>query len=234
MKTSFVFCLIVLITSCGRGKQGKPGEVGSVIQGASAVSTGVDLVDIEPGLVCTAGGVSIHTFFDLDSDGTLDADENIIKVKSLCNGVDGEDGTSSTLTMEGFSSSAECPVGGVKISSNTSAPFEICNGSNGLNGEQGIQGVQGIPGIAGSNGAAGQDGAAGANGANGTSVIPVQFCADDKSKFPEFGLMIGDELFAVYWGTTPASPSKAQAFLAKLTPGKYQSTGGNNCIFLVE
>lgn len=46
--------------------------------------------------------------------------------------------------------------------------------------------------------------------------------------------MIGKDLFAVYWGTTPASPNTPQALLTKLVPGNYQSTGGNNCLFSIQ
>jgi hypothetical protein len=80
---------------------------------------------------------------------------------------------------------------------------------------------------------AGANGQNGQNGAPGTIVTPVKFCANDNSTFPEYGLMIGNDLFAVYWGTTPASPTKPQAFLTKLVPGNYRSTGGNNCLFSI-
>jgi hypothetical protein len=45
--------------------------------------------------------------------------------------------------------------------------------------------------------------------------------------------MVENDLFAVYWGTTPASPNKPQAFLTKLVAGNYMSTGGNNCLFTI-
>ena len=147
-----------------------------------------------------------------------------MKVKALCyglngsNGTNGTNGTSGSITLESVASSATCPSGGVKITSTSSSGLEVCNGVNGLNGEHGLPGVQGIPGLADS---------------SGTIVTPVKFCATDNSTFPEYGLMIGEELFAVYWGSTPASPSTPQAFLTKLVAGNYMSTGGNNCLFTI-
>ena len=233
----FIFGLLALV-SCGKnGKDGRNGLDGAStmgLNGADAVSTGVDFTDIGPGLACANGGISIFTFRDVNSDGLLQSEEEIIKVKAIChglNGTNGTDGVNASITLESVTSSETCPNGGVKISSSSSSPVEICNGINGLNGEQGIQGVQGIPGIAGADGQDGQDGQ---DGAPGTNVIPVKFCANDNSTFPEYGLMIGNELFAVYWGTTPASPNKPQAFLTKLVAGNYQSTGGNNCLFSVQ
>lgn len=231
----FMFCILALV-SCGKnGKNGSNGLDGATLAGLDGVSTGVDFENIDPGLACANGGVSIFTFRDSNADGSFQsADESIIKVKALCHGVDGvagQDGADgadgSSVTLMSVASSSSCPNGGVKLSSGSEAPIEICNGVNGLNGEQGIQGVQGIPGIAGSNGTNGT------NGTHGTIVTPVKFCANDNSTFPEYGLIIGSDLFAVYWGTTPASPSNPQAFLTKLVAGNYMSTGGNNCLFQV-
>jgi hypothetical protein len=227
-KFLFLVCVLTLV-SCGKsGKNGKNGLDGSNIAGLNGSSTGVDFGDIEPGLACESGGVSIFTFKDSNSDGMLQSGESVIKVKSVCNGVNGSagaDGATPSITLESVSASSACPTGGVKISSGSSSATEVCNGVNGLNGEQGLPGVQGIPGIAGSNGADGKD---------ASSVTPVQFCKDDKSQYPEYGLMIGGELYAVYWGTTPASPKTQQAFLTKLVAGQYSSTGGNNCLFQVK
>lgn len=244
--TLTLLCLLSL-AACGKnGKDGKDGVDGARVEGlngADGISTGIDFADIDPGLVCPTGGVSIFTFRDENSDSILQSEEPIIKVKAICNGLngldgqdgadgqDGVDGTNASLTLESIAASTTCPNGGVRISSNTSPAVEVCNGINGLNGEQGIPGVQGIPGMTGATGAAGADGQ---DGAPGTSILPVKFCATDNSTFPEYGLMIGEDLFAVYWGTTPASPSKPQAFLTKLVPGRYQSTGGNNCLFTIQ
>jgi len=185
----------------------------------------VDFSDINPGLACENGGISIFTFQDLNSDGDLQSSEPILKVKSVCNGTNGTNGSNgvnASITLESVASSYACPSGGVKIKSSDAIAIEVCNGVNGLNGDQGVPGMQGLPGMAGT------------NGTNGTSITPVKFCNDDNSTFPEYGLLIGDDLFAVYWGTTPSSPKVAQAFLTKLVPGKYMSTGGNNCLFAID
>ena len=256
---NFIFLFFALsLVSCGKnGVNGTNGLDGTSTLGLSAESTGVDFADINPGLACANGGISIYTFHDSNSDGTLDNDESIIKVKALCNGINGINGINGTngangtngtngtngvnasITLESVLSSATCPNGGVRFTSGSSAPVEVCNGINGINGEQGLTGMQGIPGLAGSNGTNGTDGtdgvdgANGTNGTNGTIVTPVKFCSSDNSTFPEYGLMIGNDLYAVYWGSTPASPHHSQAFLTKLVAGNYQSTGGNNCLFTI-
>lgn len=212
-----IFCLLVLV-SCGKaGKNGSDGISPIAPQSIAAVSYGVDFEDIEPGLACAAGGISLFTFEDENTDGIFQNGEAIIKVKALCNG---SNGSSAAITLDSIASSSACPAGGVKITSGASS-IEVCNGEAGLNGEQGLAGIQGVPGIAGSAGAA------------GTVVTPVKFCASDNSTYPEYGLMVGEELFAVYWGPTPASPNASQAFLTKLIAGNYMSTGGNNCLFSV-
>jgi hypothetical protein len=246
MKLILTVALLSLLVACGKdGKNGADGSNGATILGVDGVSTGIDFEDINSGLVCAAGGISVFTFRDINSDGAYQSEESIIKVKAICHGVngqdgldgidgqdgqdgaDGQDGTNASVTLETIAANVNCPTGGVKIYATGSAPVEVCNGINGLNGEQGLQGVQGIPGLNGANGVDGQD------GSDGTQVLPVKFCPNDNSTFPEYGLMVGSELFAVYWGTTPASPSTAQAFLTKLVPGQYRSTGGNNCLFRI-
>jgi hypothetical protein len=255
MKHIFFISALSLLVSCGKQAQdGKDGRDGATVFGINGTSTGIDFEDIDPGLACASGGVSIFTFSDLNSDGRFDTNESILKVKAICHGtngtngidgVDGIDGTNGTdgvngqnasITLESVISSTKCPSGGVKISSSTSSPVEVCNGVNGLNGEQGIPGIQGLPGMPGANGTNGIDGingTDGTNGTNGTVVTPVKFCTNDNSTFPEYGLLIGSDLFAVYWGTTPASPNTPQAFLTKLVAGNYKSTGGNNCLFSI-
>jgi hypothetical protein len=199
-----IFCILVLV-SCGKaGKDGVDGISAPVALGPDKILTGIDFEDIDPGLVCANGGVSIFTFQDENTDGLFQIGESVLKVKAICNGIDG---TNASLTIENIASSVSCPSGGVKVSGGSLSPVEVCHGVNGLNG---------------------------LNGANGTIVQPVKFCSTDNSAFPEYGVMIGDELFAVYWGTTPGSPSTSQAFLTKLVAGNYRSTGGNNCLFSIE
>jgi hypothetical protein len=230
-------CLVLslfILVSCGKDSEnGLSIQDPPVLQELGTPNVGIDFTDIDPGLACANGGMSIFSFYDSNSDRLFQSDEIIIKTKAIChglNGTNGVNGTNASLSLESFLASATCPGGGVKISGSASVSVEVCNGVNGLNGQQGIQGVQGIPGMAGATGATGETGAA---GTNATQVTPVKFCANDNSAFPEYGLLIGEELFAVFWGPTPGTPSVSQAFLSKLVAGNYMSTGGNNCLFAV-
>lgn len=211
MKTSFSLFTLTLLVSCGN----------PVKNGNDGTSAGIDMQDAP---VCFNGGVVLSSFKDLNNDGILDIKEPVTAVKTICNGVNGQ---SATVNLESINAGTTCPAGGILISSSVSGSVPVCNGVNGLNGANGLQGVQGVPGI---QGPAGPQGPA---GVNGTIVVPVKFCTNDNTAFPEYGLMIGHDLFAVYWGKTPGSPNKEQAFLAKLTPGSYMSTGGNNCQFTI-
>jgi hypothetical protein len=211
MRNGFwIFCLLLLV-SCGKDGKNGSNVVAPTVQSIIPVSYGIDFEDVVPGLICAAGGVSIFTFEDDNNDGTFQVGEVVVKVKAVCNGTNG---SSSSISLESLTSSNACPSGGVKIVSGPSS-IEVCNGVDGVNGANGTDGQQGLAGAAGS------------------LVVPVKFCASDNSTYPEYGLMIDGELFAVNWGPTPASPSISQAFLTKLVSGNYMSTGGNNCLFSV-
>ena|ERR1035437_8122957 len=115
-------------------------------------------------------------------------------------------------------------------------------GPQGPVGFTGAQGVAGIPGLVGpvgpvgatgSQGVQGIPGLQGVAGQNATSVTTVKFCHDDTSAFPEYGIVIGSSIYAVYWGSAPYSPNTSEAFLALIKPGNYMSTGGNGCYFTV-
>ncbi|HXH74554.1 MAG TPA: hypothetical protein VNJ08_06290 [Bacteriovoracaceae bacterium] len=187
----------------------------------TAISTGVDFEDILPGLACLNGDTSIFTFQDTNSNGHLDSDESVLKIKALCNGINGTngvngvDGINTSVALKSIASSITCPYGGVKFTSGNLTPVEVCNGSNGINGVNGLPGIQGIPGLAGSDGINGVDGDDGIDGINGVdgeesingtnaNITPVKFCPTDDSTFPEYGLLIGDDLFAVHWEKTKA------------------------------
>lgn len=119
-----------------------------------------------------------------------------------------------------------------------SDPVELTNGQTGPQGPQGEQGQvgpQGPVGSAGIQGPVGPKGDVGSTGLSGTpgsSITTIKFCHDDTSTFPEYGVVIGSSIYAVYWGTTPSS-SQPEAFLALIIPGHYRSTGGNGCSFTV-
>jgi hypothetical protein len=181
--------------------------------GNNGVSMGID-VSTATTLVCPFGGSKIVVFKDLNSDGLLDNSDSITAITSVCNGANGMNGTngingtSASISVQS-ATAMQCSTGGYVFTSTGNPSVVVCNGN------QGTQGIQGPSGQA------------------GTQVIPIKFCSNDSSAFPEYGLMVGDQVFAVYWGVTPSSPNKEQSFLALLTPGSYKSTGGNNCNFTV-
>ena len=61
-----------------------------------------------------------------------------------------------------------------------------------------------------------------------SNVSTIKLCADYTSEYPEYAICINNQLYAVYQGSTPNTPS---AFLALIVPGSYVSTGGNGCRF---
>jgi len=193
-----------------QGIQGIQGDQGDRGYGAGIVS--------RPATNCPSeanGGTQFTTFVDKNSDGQLSEDDVVTSISVVCGGLAGQDGRageSSRLTVV-LANASQCPAGGYVYTSqngNETQSMPVCNGTQGL---QGLQGVAGAP---------------------GSSVTPVKFCVSDNTRFPEYGLLIGNELFAVYWGPQPYSPNASTAFLAKVVPGSYRSTGGNGCYFKVD
>lgn len=97
------------------------------------------------------------------------------------------------------------------------------DGTNGINGQAGTPGVNGKDGLNGTDGEGGQD---------ATPVTMIKFCPNERevypSNFPEYGMCIDNNLYAVYWNGNAA-------FLAKLLPGRYTTTAiGGNCTFTVK
>jgi hypothetical protein len=86
-------------------------------------------------------------------------------------------------------------------------------------GQTGSQGAPGLPG----------DSVTGPAGADGTQITPVQFCIGTPvypSTFPETGLCINNQIYAVY--------SVNDGFLTLIPPGAYSSDGVNSsCNFTV-
>lgn len=162
------------------------------------------LIKVSASASCDGFRYDVYT--DYNKDGLLDNNEPVTSVTNVCHGVNGK---SPSLIVR--MATNECPSGGYIFSADDTETV-VCHGMDGANGLTGMQGPQGEP---------------------GTSITPVKFCGSDNSTYPEYGLMVGSQLFAVYWGETPASPNKKQAFLTLLVPGTYQSTGGNNCQFTI-
>lgn len=218
--------------------QGTPGTIGQ-----DGISMGVDVTSEAPS--CLAGGSTVKTFIDANRNSALDIDEVVKQTSIICNGIAGTNGTNGSNGTNGINgtsvtvaaaSAAQCPSGGVVLNNVT----KICNGVNGTTGPQGAQGTtgaqgpQGIQGIAGAQGAAGQAGAVGSTGPQGPAGInggvgnmtPVQLCPGDTASFKEYGFVVGNDLYAVYF-----DKNQPIAFLAKLNPGNYVTTNGSNCTF---
>lgn len=94
-------------------------------------------------------------------------------------------------------------------SNKNQSSFAVCNGANGSNGTNGAQGAQG------------PQGEPGAAGQNTTPITAVQFCpgytTNYPSTFPEFGLCLNSQIYAVYW-------DGHNAWLALVAPGYWAST----------
>lgn len=102
-----------------------------------------------------------------------------------------------------------------------------------LPGPQGAQGPAGINGTNGTNGTNGSAGQNGTNGVNGSTagMSAVKLCAADNATHPEYGFVVGDSIYAVYYGVVNGTLS---AFLAKLNAGSYVTTNDNTpCAFTV-
>jgi hypothetical protein len=144
--------------------------------------------------------------------------------KHICNGLDGVDG------LDGLSGPQGAP--GQNGSDGKSA-YEIAV-ENGFVGSvsdwlTSLHGADGSPGLTGPAGPIGPQGPAGTAGVG--NVHPIPLCPGDQAAFPEYGLVIGDSIYAVYYGTIDGS---LQGFLAKLTPGTYRTTNGTPaCQFTV-
>ena len=194
------------------------------------VSMGVDVS--QSAASCEAGGVTIKTYVDSNSNSQLEAGELVKQVATVCNGLNGQDGDNVTVAV---ASNNMCPNGGITING-----IPVCNGEDGqmgpqghtgVNGAQGPQGIPGTPGAQGAQGLQGQVGPVGPQGpagANGSisNLTMVQLCPGDTASFKEYGFIVGTELFAVYF-----DKSQPIAFLAKLNPGNYATTNGSNCQF---
>lgn len=103
-------------------------------------------------------------------------------------------------------------------------------GPTGATGAQGPQGVQGATGPQGPPGSAGPQGQPGINGST-SGMTAVKLCAADNATHPEYGFVVGDSIYAVYYGVVGGQLS---AFLARLNAGSYVTTNDNTpCPFTV-
>lgn len=94
------------------------------------------------------------------------------------------------------------------------APVQGPRGETGLPGATGPQGSPGIPGLP---------------GLDATPITTVSFCGGPSvypSNFPEYGIVIGGNIYGVY--------SANGGFLALLPPGLYLSNAiGSTCTFTI-
>lgn len=116
-------------------------------------------------------------------------------------------------------SQQQCPDGGTVVSIGETS-YVACNGSNGVIGPVGPKGDPGQS----------IEGPAGSPGQPGTQITTIQFCQGITptypSTFPEIGICIANQLYAVY--------SANGGFMVFLTPGTYSSNGINaSCTFTV-
>ncbi len=116
------------------GATGSPGTGSGVVLGAAALAS------------CAAGGTTITTFQDKNSNAALDIGESITSTSTICNGVAGSnglDGAASYITSTAANSS-QCSNGGVVYSTHTDYQSPqisiVCNGTNGSNGTNGVNG----------------------------------------------------------------------------------------------
>jgi len=195
----------------GESVTGSPGANG--VDGRDGVGVGVDVSEA-PHSACPFGGKTLSIYRDYDNSGSRDLEDVVTTVTSVCNGMAG---TSSSVSIR-VANTTECPVvGGFVIhSSSSSVDAKVCNGAKGDDGLVGPQGERGLSGL------------------DAASVVPVKVCVSDTSTYAEYGLQIGDDLFAVYWGVIPASGGQKTAFWTKLVPGSYHATGGNMCAFTID
>ena len=214
----------------------------------AAVGTLVTLTDASP-RQCLTGGTVITTVKDTNLNGSADEDDPVIQQKIVCNGLSGVAGqpgvagiagSSCTVTKAANKSTINCADGTSVSVLDGEDGLAGTNGSTGATGSTGAKGDAGTDGAKGDTGAAGAKGDTGATGATGASIIPVKLCRDSSSGYPEYGFLLNGSVYGVYYGylNSRGNPSNSssgtlQSFLAKLTPGRYQSTNGTGCLFTI-
>lgn len=204
MKWLLLFSLFLLV-SCGKnGKDGSDGVNGNIMTPLNPMVSSFDLQDVPPGLICSEGGVSLIIFTDENYDGIFQETENVMKKKTICNG------KSEILSYESFVSSSLCPNGGIKIMSSSKMDgVEVCHGKDG------------------------KDGSDNENSLTDQQITPIKFCTRSDLEFSEYGLIINDELFAVYWDAATGSAKKSDAYLTKLDSSLFQNDIEANCLIEV-
>lgn len=207
MKSLISLLILLSLTACGESNYGvndhPAGKDGASCSTSPVLASGI------PGSFTRYGGVLI----------TCGTSQSF--VSNGPKGNNGEDGTScveTTVSASGINGTCD-QYGGALIQCGSQLSF-ITNGA------------PGAIGATGATGAAGSNGSNGTNGVDATPVTTVQFCPNQgntvyPNNFPEYGVLIGGSIYAVYYDTH-------NAWFAKIVPGTYMSTAtGLQCTFTV-
>lgn len=186
---------------------------------------------IAPGLDCPAGGFSVNILDNSD----------VLSSFIVCHGEkgdvgdtgpQGETGATGPQGIQGETGEIG-PIGpqGVQGIAGTTGPQGPI-GPQGPEGPQGVKGDTGAQGEAGSVGAQGPQGEPGIQGMPGTGgITAVQLCASDDANYKEYGFVVNNQIYAVYYGKVN---NVLSAFLARLSAGNYVTTNdGTPCAFTI-
>lgn len=105
------------------GTDGADGSDGSAATGVLGIAS----TPVSSGSTCAAGGVSLQPYRDSNQNGALDAGEELGTATTLCNGLDGNSGSSvARLRITAEPAGSNCSAGGTALQ-----PWEDSN-SNGM------------------------------------------------------------------------------------------------------
>lgn len=220
--------------------KGVAGNDGS--NGRDGYTTLIDTQSVLPGELCQNGGIKMVPYTDYNRNSLLDvAESNPLLSATICNGTNGLNGQTGATGAQGIQGNTGVmgPIGPQGVQGIAGIPG--VQGIAGPQGAQGLQGIQGVAGQTGATGAQGQQGVIGATGPQGQpgvqgiagtngsgGLTPIKLCANDNSAFPEYGFVVDNSLYAVYYGVINGT---LNAFMARLNPGNYMSTNSTNCTF---
>ena len=104
-------CAIFALSACeNKSENTSPPQGGSTLNSSLYVATSV----IAPGAECANGGISVKSGLDTNNNGTLDNSE-ITETQIVCNGIDGNNGLNSLVSVSDEPAGANCGAGGKKI-----------------------------------------------------------------------------------------------------------------------
>jgi hypothetical protein len=109
----FLLTLTLLLTACVNGPSEPSTEI---VQQSASPGTVLRSGEFGSSAQCPQGGVLIEIGLDTDGNGELDAEE-VQQRYEVCNGLNGNDGQSSLVTLSAELPGAECTYGGTRIDS---------------------------------------------------------------------------------------------------------------------